>query len=301
MLGDQFGGFTPGRVLLIDGDGPAYVAASTVKTLPTAIKRFQSLVLEQMFLANAESAEVHLTASGSLKAGRFNIRATKPYQGNRDNKAKPSLLEPLRDAMAHPSNWLPEFEVFNHRILEADDAMIIAAYRLGKLGVIRSDDKDLRMTPGPYFEIDSNKIIEAGDFGHLIEKYTPSGQFKCLGYGKKFFWAQMLMGDTADNIAGLTKLDGKLCGPRCAYDLLSGMNSESAVANAVLAAYRRNSQNPLPEGYLLWLLRTEQDSFWTYLTELWPTLTHENQLHLAHSVRRTDWFVTPEVKDEDDE
>lgn len=295
-LGDQFQGHVQGRTLILDGDGPAYVAAATVKTLGTAVRKMQQIILTQLFLTKAENAIVHLTASTSHKAGRFNIIAAKPYQGQRESKAKPALLEATRQAIAQRENWLPEFEVVMNHVLEADDAMIIDAYRLKEHGVIWSDDKDLRMTPYPYWEKKTGVLVHPKGFGSLYEAYTPSGQFKCLGYGKKFFWAQMLMGDTADNIQGVKLLAGKLCGPRGAYDYLTPWNDENACANQVIDAYRAIDQNPIPEGWLLWLLRHDGDTFWHYLNELdW---TPANRAYLDACVQRV-WFKTPEAVQEE--
>lgn len=291
-LGDQFDGYVPGRTLILDGDGPAYVAAATVKTLPTAVRKMQSIIMTQMFLTGAENAIVHLTASTSHKAGRFNILAAKPYQGNREDKAKPALLEATRQAIEQPENWLPEFTVVMNHVLEADDAMIIDAYRLQEHGVIWSDDKDLRMTPFRYWEKSKGQLIKDIGFGHVFEDYTASGTHKCLGYGRAFFWAQMLMGDTADNIQGVRLFDGKQCGSKCAFMALRHVKSEDEAANLVLSAYRAINQNPIPEGWLLWLLRSPQDSFWVYLNEL--KINEANRAFLDDCVRR-EWFKKQEM------
>jgi hypothetical protein len=247
-----------------------------------------------MFLVKAEHCLIHLTASGSDKAGRFRIKATKPYQGNRDGKPKPALLEPLRQAVAHRENWLSEYEVTLHHLLEADDGMIMDAYRLKEHGVIWSADKDLRMTQYPYWEMSTASIVHPGEFGSLFLKSTPAGQQKCLGYGRLFFWAQMLMGDTADNIAGLTRLEGKLCGPVAAYNYLYDAPSESAAADRVIDAYRLNDQNPLPEAWLLWLLRWPGDNFWEYAQSL---NLSDNNWRFLDECRARDWFSTAEVSE----
>lgn len=296
--GDQFGGYKLGRVLITDGDGPAYVAAATVKTLPTAIRKFQQIILTQMYLAEAEHAIVHLTASTSAKAGRYNIIAAKPYQGNRGGKDKPALLEATRQAVAHPDNWLPEYiDCKLHYILEADDGMMIDAHRLGPNGVIRSDDKDLRMTPHLYYCQDQARVIETGGYGSLYMQQKTSTR-SCKGYGRKFFWAQMLMGDTADNIQGIATLDGNKCGAVNAFNSLDAVNDENECANKVIAAYRRINQNPIPEGWMLWMLRSETDTFWHYLNELqWEPA---NRAFLDDCVRR-EWFKQPEPTDQEEE
>lgn len=288
----QFGSYTPGRTLILDGDGPCYVVASTVKRMDTAIRRYQQDMLKFMFLTNAEHVRVHLTAHDSLKANRHFVNAVKPYQGQRKGKAKPALLEPLRQAMADRSNWLPEFEVFYHRELEADDGMMHDAYYYKELGVIRSEDKDLRMTPYPYWDIESGRLMQSESVGWLEMKYTPAGNTKCIGQGPVFFWAQMLMGDTADNIQGILRLDGQKCGAVGAYNALAprvylGIDN---VANFVLDAYREIDQNPISEGFLLWMQRWSGDSVLQYFSEL--NLSDENRRYI-HECYERNWFGNP--------
>lgn len=293
QLTPQFEGFKPGTTLILDGDGPAYVAASKAKTLATAIRNFQQRILELKFLTRCQDAVVHLTPADSYKAGRFLIRAAKPYQGNRKGKAKPPLLEALREAVGQPHNILhDEYSVVMNREVEADDAMMYDSYRLKENGVIWSEDKDLRMTPWPYYDAEYGKVMPSAGFGDTGLAYTKSGNIKPIGQGLKFFWMQMLMGDTADNIQGLKKLDGKLCGPVLAYNSLHDIHDENEAANFVLDGYRAINQNPLPEGWLLWLLRWRGDSFWAYLGEL--NISAENKDFLADCVRRH-WFDTPDT------
>lgn len=288
VLADTFGGYTPGRMLILDGDGPAYRVAATVKRLDTAIRRYQQEMLTQLFMTKSESVRIHLTASNSDKCGRFRIKAAKPYQGNRTSKDKPSLLEPLREAMTDRRNWLSEFdEVFMHREKEADDAMITDAYYYKENGLIWSDDKDLRMTPYPYWDKEAGAIMPSDPVGFLEMKYSPAGVGKCVGRSLLFFWAQMLMGDTADNVKGILTLNGKTCGAVGAYESLKGMSSVTEAANLVLDAYRKINQNPLPEGWMLFLHRNETDNFWSYLNEL--DLTTANRSFLTDCVSR-DWF-----------
>lgn len=287
LLPPQFEGHVQGRVLILDGDGPAYKVAATVKTLPTAIRRYQQAVLTDLFLTSAESAHVHLTHEESSKAGRYRIKAHKPYQGQRSGKEKPPLLAPLRAAVVQEENWLAEYDATMHYSLEADDGMMMDAYRLGEHGVIVSEDKDLRMTPFAYWEKSKGILLPPDPVGQLWIDHTASGTPKLLGHSLKFFWAQMIMGDTADHVQGLLTYEGKKCGPATAYNALRNIGCIHDVANTVINAYRVIDQNPLPEGWLLWLLRRPGDTFWQYLSEL--EFTTENRQFLDDCVRR-DWF-----------
>lgn len=283
----QFEGCVVGRTLILDGDGPCYVAAATAKRLDTAIRNFQQAVLTQMFLTRAQDCRVHLTASTSKKAGRFDVLASKPYQGNRKGKAKPSLLEPLRQAVASRDTWLPEYTAHLHYDVEADDAMIMDAYSLRENGLIWSDDKDLRMTPFSYWEKERGVVLEPTQHGWVSLKCTPGGQVKLTGHGLMFFWGQMLAGDGADNIVGLNRLYGKLCGPSGAFEVLKDCSTQQEAANLVIDAYRAHGQNPIPEGYLLWLLRSPADHVLHYFNEV--GLSDENMRYL-HECNTREWF-----------
>lgn len=289
---DEFEGAVAGRTLILDGDGPAYRAAATSARLDTAIRKYQTAMLTEMFLTQSQYLTVHLTASDCDKNRRCKILAAKPYQGNRSGKAKPSLLEPLRQAMAQPCNWLPDWQVNFHRDVEADDAMIIQAHQLKDDGVVWSDDKDLCLTPYLYWdqELGIVESLASNPVGYLVRKYTPAGHLKIWGRGVKFFWCQMLMGDSADNVQGITRLDGKLCGKDGAYQALVNLNTESELSNFVVSKYRENNQNVLAEAWLLWLLRSPKDSAYIYLTQC--GLNSEN-LSFVHTCAKESWFLRP--------
>ncbi|QQO90790.1 exonuclease [Pseudomonas phage Bertil] len=287
---NEFEGAVAGRTLIMDGDGPAYRAAATSARLDTAIRKYQTDMLTQMFLTQSQYLAVHLTASDCFKNQRGRVLASKPYQGNRSGKAKPSLLEPLRQAMAQPCNWLPDWNVYFHRDIEADDAMIIQSHQLKEDGVIWSDDKDLRLTPYLWWDQELGIIDGSYPVGYLQEKFTPAGHQKIVGRGIQFFWCQMLMGDEADNVKGIEKLDGKLCGKAAAYLALKDFKTEAELSNFVVSAYRAIGQNVLAEAWMLWLLRSPKDSAYLYLLDC--GLTSANLQYVKECAKRH-WFMRP--------
>ena len=267
QLPDQFPPAVPGRVLLLDADFPAYAASATVKNLDTAVRRFQTLVETQRFLVNAETVRVHLTESGCQKLRRFDYPTVKPYQANRDGKAKPPLLGPLRRAIP-TLDWESHWSIHSWRDREADDGLMMDSCIFGDSAVMVSGDKDLNITPGPLWIADEGRIDYIPDrFGWIKLKQTTNGN-KVVGHGTKFFWAQMLMGDQADNVQGIIRLNGKLCGAVGAYNALEGITSESDAAEFVLRAYIAAKQNPLAEAECLWLRRSLLDDAHAYLSEL---------------------------------
>lgn len=283
-LPEQFPEAVPGRILLLDADFMCYKASSTVKALDTAVRRFQTLVEVERFLVNAETVRVHLTESGCQKLRRFDYPTVKPYQANRDGKAKPPLLSPLRRAI--PSlDWESHWSIHSWRDREADDGLMMDALLYGDQAIMVSGDKDLNITPGPLWIAEEGCIDYIPDrFGWIKLKAMPNGN-KVVGHGTKFFWAQMLMGDQADNVQGIIRLNGKLCGAVGAYNALEGITTESDAAEFILRAYIAAKQNPLAEAECLWLRRSFQDSAHAYLSELGlpDNLQHWlDQLHQYH-------------------
>ena len=266
-LPDQMNPTVTGRVLLMDGDFPAYQAAATVKTLKTALTRYQTLVETERFLTKSDLVRVHITDSNCTKCNREDYPTAQVYQDNRTDKPKPPLLRPLRLALT--THTFPEYwDVFNWVDREADDGLMMDAHYYGDRAVMCSGDKDLSLTPGPYWLADEGRIDIIPDRFGWIKLKELTSQTKVVGHGTKFFWAQMLMGDAADNVKGITRLRGKLCGPMGAYEVLNGITTESDAAEFVLRAYMENKQNPLAEAECLWLRRSLDDSGYKYLSEL---------------------------------
>jgi hypothetical protein len=285
-----------GRILLLDGDAFAYEASAGVAKLETAIRRYTTKVLEAMFLSKASVVRIHLTPSGCMKNNRHLLLGVKPYQGNRSGKAKPQLLEPLRRSLKIALAGQNDMEVFENYDIEADDGLMIDAYTLGKDAIMWSADKDLRIAPCPHYEFQTGLTHHLTDrYGWLYSSRTEAGQFKCLGYGTKFFWAQMLMGDTADNVKGIIKYDGKLCGAAAAYNILKDVPTEDAAANLVIDGYRAINQNPLPEGAAMWLLRSRDDSFAGYVWSL--NLSEQNRAFILRFFNEK-WCLTQDEYDD---
>lgn len=272
-------------VLIMDGDAACYEAACSTGNLSTAVKRVKLKIMEAMFLTSCSTARVHITPEGSLKNGRKHIKAFKPYQANRSDKAKPAILEPLRQCI---QGLIKDdaISVFAHYDIEADDAIIQDSY-IYKDCIVWSADKDLRLTPARFYDIQTGVISYLDNrFGYIRKDTTASGIPKPKGHGTKFFWWQMIMGDTADNVKGLSSFRGKSIGMMGGYEHINSIADESACANKVIDMYREIDQNPLPEGELMWLTRWPNDSFYNYINEL--NLSADNKTFIAECNKR-DW------------
>jgi len=112
----------PNRVLQIDGDFICYYATCHEDEPWETMKRSAFSQIEHLRkLAGAEVANVHLTAKNSNKGGRYGQAILKEYQGTRQGKPKPKMLEQMRLELAgHKGNL---FNAFYWSDREADDGM----------------------------------------------------------------------------------------------------------------------------------------------------------------------------------
>ncbi|KJC51089.1 hypothetical protein UP09_03340 [Bradyrhizobium sp. LTSP885] len=210
----------PGRTVHIDADFLAYQTTyekdGDDKTFEDMKHNAETAVNSLRGLAGAETVHLHLTPSTSNKGGRYELAHLKEYQGNRIEKPKPRYLGIMREWM------VKRFPGTLHQFCEADDGMSSAQYAAIERGerhlsIIASKDKDLNMVPGLHVNWSTGQITDTwneedeDDFGYveLYDHVMPSGTVKELkGFGQKFFWGQMLIGDSADNISGLPAIPG---------------------------------------------------------------------------------------------
>ncbi len=230
----------PGRVAHIDGDFLAYQVTGNEKIPFEDMKYNHDRALQKIKKrSGAERCVLHLTPSSSNKGLRREIALLKEYQGNRANKPKPKMLTAMRAWMQNERKAVMHYEC------EADDGMSMAAYANPEHSVVVSKDKDLMMVPGMQIDWDTGELTDTADnpFGWVDVVKRPSGASKLKGRGWKMFWAQMLTGDTADNISGLPKLrqdngSFKLCGPVAAKAFLDECQNNTEAFQRVRQAYK---------------------------------------------------------------
>lgn len=280
------------KVLLLDGDFAVYKAAATVKRLDTAIRRFYQLVLEEMFYANVKECLVYLTPSNCAKCGRYLLPTVRPYQAQRTARPELPLKQPLKQhLLSNPNEYSQHgIEVLGSYEYEADDLIVMDSYRFRERCIISSGDKDLRLSPYARLEMPAGTILPAvpDSFGYI--EWDESHSFPIVGQGTKFFFAQLLAGDAADNIKGILTLNGKPCGSTKAFEVINPIASAEEAAERVVGAYAAIGQDVLAEGEALWLRRHEQDSAYEYLMSLVTTPEYRSwltQLRDYHKQYRT--------------
>lgn len=247
----------PGLAVHVDGDYLAYYASGKDDTEPGQA-RINAMNLIDTFMAvtGATNAVVHNTASGSHKGERYLAATVKPYQGQRNSSRRPKNYAYLRELLLNYTGDQFRTKVWTTR--EADDGFGACAYyaagrpSLGGYAALATADKDMRMLPGLHL-----------DWTKLSLTTVEPGAFEVIGsngklYGLKWFWTQMLMGDTADNCPGLEKT--KICnadgsfkkfdrvGEKGAAKLLTGITDNETAYHRVRQLYV-DGYYGMPEGY----------------------------------------------------
>ena len=219
-----------GRVAHIDADFIAYqVSAESKAELdpedPTPRKSLEDMkhnafeaVDHIRRMACANTAVLH-TTHNSDKGGRDSHAILKAYQANRlDRENRPEQLDTIRLFLSQGvADKTGTFVGCNHTDQEADDGMAQAAYADPENAIVCSADKDLDMVPWLRMDMTTYEITNQQDpFGWIETKDmispTTGKKYatKVIGRGTKFFWAQVLMGDSADNISGLPEVAGSI-------------------------------------------------------------------------------------------
>ena len=155
--------------------------------------------------ATGEQTDVKVFLTGRHNF-RYKTASILPYKGNRDHDKRPIYLEFIRNYLK--SDWYASTIDY----LEADD-MMAANQREGS--IIVTQDKDLNMVPGTRYSTSLNKLLE------LKEPYC-----------SKFFYCQILTGDSTDNIPGLS-----FVGEKGAASMLSGLSTPLEMYRKVLEIY----------------------------------------------------------------
>lgn len=257
----------PHRTLLVDGDGLAYYCAGNDDTdAGEARTRLVDKVKSAARTVGAEHIVVLLTAGGSHKGHRYAIARVKPYQGQRSNSKRPKNWQALRDFMT--SGDFP-FTKESTAVAEADDLFGWWAYNYPDDVVIYTQDKDMRMLPGWHLDWVSHRmhkveysLTASRDALRMFNVQVHDSEFNEKQYGPKWFWLQMLHGDTADNIPGLPKYQASKGVFKPVGEVTAGklINVAPTAVDSVVGAYKsyygeRWLVEMMEQACLLWMRR----------------------------------------------
>tara|TARA_Y100000385_G_scaffold283268_1_gene339118 strand:+ start:650 stop:1372 length:723 start_codon:yes stop_codon:yes gene_type:complete len=222
--------------VLIDGDIIAYRAAFSTEQMGSQdtkdkVDDLIEYILEHTALLPYEidiDYTVYLTGKENF---RYSIAKSYPYKGNRKSVQKPRHLQTARDHMES------KYKAVISKGEEADDLIAKEAARLDYKACVASIDKDMLQIPCWHFNIVRGDYLQVEPFG-----------------GIKFFYTQILTGDTADNIVGLFRV-----GPVKAKKILEDAETEEDLWDCVVKAYDGNEDRVLENARLLWLRREEEE------------------------------------------
>jgi hypothetical protein len=196
------------KIGLIDADFVRFIVTSSVvkqheKTpsylemnyIPTEVDKALSKVT-----AHIDAPALLLCFSGSRHLNfRHAVSYEKQYKGNRPQKAQAYPRE-FSDRIKIENYLKENYPCVIYPELEADDLICMLQ---DEDTFIYSEDKDLKQVPGTHYDILNDVLIEI----------TKEQAFKNL-------MEQMLIGDTVDNITGLSG-----CGPVTCSELLTKTDS----------------------------------------------------------------------------
>lgn len=273
-----------GRVLQDDTDFICYQCAHVEETEQYAFKRVLDNLDYARRMAGAETVNMHLTMG--MKGGRAEMATVAPYQEKRNATKNPELayrVTRLREMLSQYKST--RFVPIVNTTQEADDSLRQMQFeRINEHGlnssVMRSGDKDLWFAEGIHMDA-QGRFYTVDGYGWTEYREVGNVKPKLIGQGTSWFWHQLIMGDTADNIPGLPKLSGRLlnkyvptktynakrkaaaCGEAKAVAILADVTTDALAASRVLEAYTDHygaeAKTMLVEqAFLLWIRRTSK-------------------------------------------
>ena len=245
---------------LIDGDILRYEVGAGAETIaksmdgPDALPNWDvvaALLEHKLFhiqdMTGCDAYQLYLTEGRTF---RYDIAVSRPYKGKR----KADKPWHYRNLTSHMVNVLGAQVV---QQLEADDQLAIDHLASGGETVLCSRDKDLRQIPGFFFSWENHTQPSFGPCHIDPEGWLKMNKGKLTGSGYAFFCAQVLMGDTTDNIPGLPGW-----GPVKTYEHLRhsvGSGDVEDMLDHVNSAYCNNVSDwedyLLEQGRLCWITR----------------------------------------------
>lgn len=186
---------------------------------------------------NAEKHTIYLTGRGNF---RDDIATIKPYKGNRSPEDRPIHYEGLK-------GYLIKQGAVVIGGMEADDAMGIAQWEVysdqSDDTIIASIDKDMNMIPGWHYDfVKENKYWVSDEDAEM------------------WFYCQLMMGDTTDNIPGIPRV-----GKAKAWKTLDYSMTSQEKYSRILSMYQEKYEDGyaalMENAHLLWI-RREEDKMW---------------------------------------
>ena len=222
------------KQVLIDGDPFAYQAAASCEEEESeaANEKLDELLEKSieavLWSPKEEQYQVFLTGKNNF---RYEIAVTHGYKANRKDVVKPKHLASVRDYM------IKYWDAIVSDGEEADDLIGIWSTQRGKDAIVISVDKDMMQLPCDHYNPRNGVYKTVSDFD-----------------GLKFFYTQILTGDSSDNIKGIYGV-----GPKKAAKILEDCKTEQDMYQECVRAYGGDEDRVIENARLLWLRRKEKE------------------------------------------
>lgn len=207
----------------------------------------------RLFLTSSDKSNYRFALAKTVQGSYVGYKGNRDPTQNQNMRPKPVHYDAIRDYME--KYWKAEM-ISN---MEADDALGI--YSDPESTILAHVDKDINMIPGWHYNIDTKEkyYVEDGEPLRLSDKN------KILGGGWRFFYAQMLQGDSSDNIPGVPQHGPKriITGfKKSGWEGINKYTQEEDVVQQVFDLYKREFQEEAKARFLevadlLWIQRVE--------------------------------------------
>lgn len=162
-------------------EGSEIYTETIAEPIQYVLSTIKNSINNMMERCRGDSYTVYLSPSVTF---RHRLATLKPYKGNRDPTQKPKHLADIKEYLLRYHNGEVAEDV------EADDLLGISACNSdGVDSVICTTDKDLDQIPGKHY-----------NFSKQLRYTVPND------YADYFLYAQILAGDSVDNIPGLPRV-----------------------------------------------------------------------------------------------
>lgn len=215
---------------LIDADIVAYRCAASAEKEPLDIAILRADRLMRDILEKTKSSQYLAYISG---ANNFRKEIYPLYKANRDDVIKPVHLEAVKEFLV--LDWKASVT----DVIEADDELGI---HQADNTVICSIDKDLLQIPGKHYNFVNDVHLTVDDLS-----------------GLRHFYAQMLMGDRADNIGGFDGVMRQKM-PKFIQRIVEPWQNETEMIETVCQMYNDGDRFQT-NADCLWILREEDITY----------------------------------------
>jgi 5'-3' exonuclease len=206
-----------------------------------AIERADSFILN--LLENSKAEEYELWLSGGEN---FRYQIYPMYKANR-SPVRPQWEQAVRQHLC---------SVWNANVtegIEADDMLGIRQNEIDN-GILCHLDKDLNQIHGHHFNWEIRRLGET-----VREKQTYSLSSEEADY---WFFYQLLVGDTVDNIKGVSGI-----GPKKAAGILYGCDTNQERYEQVLGAFKHNEEELELNAQCVYIWRRHNDNWKNILND----------------------------------